>query len=301
MLFLGWNAGKHRFHFLSNFIFELVFPPSLTIFLAMKRTVKTLVFALGSLALATGAEALADNPYQAIPLRNVFGIGAPPPPPPPPVAPQPPLAVKFTGITTFSDPPQAWFLVPGDPGKPEVTLKLTVGQRQGALELLEILEETGEVRIRNSGTEARLNFREHGNKPIAAVAAAAPATPGAPRPVPANLGQPPAASAVPRPGAPSPVPAAYGSNPAAQSAQAAQQMATGARAIPTRGLRLPQQNQQPEHNLSMEEQVLLIEANRMMTQPQVDSGRLPPLPPTPMSPPAPNAQPQPAFPGFPGQ
>jgi hypothetical protein len=279
-----------------NFIFELVFTPKLTIFLAMKRIVKMLVFVLGSLLLAGSAKAQADNPYQTIPLRNVFGIGSPPPTPAPPAPPEVPVNVKFTGITTYENPPHAWFLVPGEPGKPEVSVKLAVGQRQGALELVEIFEETGEVRILNSGKEARLNFREHGNKPIAA--AAPPATPGVPRPGQPIPRPPASAGAASRPGAPSAVPTSYGT-PAPQAGNLG-----GGRSIPTpiptRSLRLPsaQRDQPPQSNLTYEESIINVAIQTELHRDKINRGEMPPFPPTELTPDAPGAPPVPGG-GFP--
>jgi hypothetical protein len=292
------RPGAVRAQFPRNFIFALVFTPRLTIFLAMKGTVKILGVALSILVVAGRAEAQADNPYQTIPLRNVFGIGSAPPPPAPPAPPEIPVNVKFTGITTYENPPHAWFLVPGDPGKPEVSVKLAVGQRQGSLELLEIFEETGEVRILNSGKEARLNFREHGNKAFAA--APAPPTPGVPRPGQAVPGVPgSAARTLPKPAAPSGIPTSYGT-PVAQPAV----NTAGGRSIPlnipSRNVRLPsnQQPQPPQPTLTYEESVINVAIQTELHRDIINEGGMPPFPPTPLTPDAPGAPPIPGG-GFP--
>jgi hypothetical protein len=54
--------------------------------------------------------------------------------------------------------------------------------------------------------------------------------------------------------------------------------------VPMGGSYPGQSSQQPQNTLTAEEQAVLIEANRMVTQDLVDQGRMPPLPPTLLTP-----------------
>jgi hypothetical protein len=69
------------------------------------------------------------------------------------------------GITTFGDK-RALLKVkfPARPPEParEVSCILTVGQREGPIEVLEIDESAGSVRINNSGTEMVLTLAQDG-------------------------------------------------------------------------------------------------------------------------------------------
>src|SRR5438445_5556396 len=119
----------------------------------MKRGAKKFVCLAGSLALAIGTRAAvnetdASNPFSAIVERNVFALKDPPPPPPLEVKTNtPPPNIRLTGITTIfgTSNKRALFMVQeiGIPGKPigkEESYILTEGQRQGAIEVLEIDE-----------------------------------------------------------------------------------------------------------------------------------------------------------------
>src|SRR5947209_11064533 len=69
----------------------------------MRHDRKLLVCALGCIVLAAiSADAItADNPFQSIVDRNVFGLKPPPPPPAAPEPPKPPLPpIALTGIMT---------------------------------------------------------------------------------------------------------------------------------------------------------------------------------------------------------
>ena len=141
----------------------------------MKRGGKTLICVLGSLALATGVKAITsepggdkggdaigsaeENPYSAIVERNVFDLK---PPPKPSAADEktntPPLNVRLTGITTILGNKRALFMVqegsaPGKRGaqNKEESYIMTEGQRQGALEVLEIDVKGETVKIKNDG------------------------------------------------------------------------------------------------------------------------------------------------------
>src|SRR5690348_6027189 len=114
----------------------------------MKRGIITTCCLFGCVALTTSvraivAESTDGNHYHAIVERNVFDLKAPPPPvTAAPVTNTPPPNVKLTGITTILGNKRALFMVQEAPvgGKPqkEESYILTEGQRQGALEVLEI-------------------------------------------------------------------------------------------------------------------------------------------------------------------
>jgi len=109
------------------------------------------------------------NRFPAIPERNAFGLKPAPaidaPPPSPPSIPR----LILTGITTVlgnklvlmkAVPPGN---APGQAAKEE-SLMLTEGQRQGNVEVLNIDEKAGSVRVNNSGTIMTLTFEKDGAK-----------------------------------------------------------------------------------------------------------------------------------------
>ena len=258
----------------------------------MKYGVTMLVCLTGSLALRIAAnEATSDspnNPYQSIVDRNVFALKPPPPPPDPEATKPPPVKITLTGIATLFGkrallkspaPPGK----PGEPPKPELSYILAPGQREGDIEIVDIDEVGGNVKLRNAGVEVTLNIDKDGPK-LAPTAAPVPGMPGLPGAVPPMPGAPrgitPAtptgnpgftmptrtlrlppggaggiganASATPVPAAswPGGVNPAYTANPNSSAAQ-------------------PQKNWPPESNVSREEQALMMEL-------QKQSGQVPP-------------------------
>lgn len=117
--------------------------------------------------------AIAPDPpsdhYQGIQDRNAFALKPPPainnPPPPPPSLPK----LILTGITTILGNKRALLKAlplntpPGQTAKEE-SLILTEGQRQGNVEVLNIDENAGSVRVNNSGTVMTLTFEKDGAK-----------------------------------------------------------------------------------------------------------------------------------------
>jgi len=107
---------------------------------------------LGTTALVADTS---GNPYLGIAGRNVFRLNPPQPPHtnlPPALLPK----VKAVGITTILGDKLALLKVylpamPPEPAK-EVTCILTVGQREGPVEVLEIDEKAGSAKVNNSGT-----------------------------------------------------------------------------------------------------------------------------------------------------
>jgi hypothetical protein len=175
-------------------------------------------FLLCSAAIAIGADS--GNPYQGIVDRNVFGLK----PPPPPGKPEdkkidlPPITL--TGITTILGNKRALMNVQA-PGKALQSFILAEGQREGEIEVLEIDEKAGSVKVSQSGTVVPLTFEKNGAKLTAAAPVPMPAVPGA---KPLN------------PPSPTPLPYVPGTTPPLPS---------GLKTIPQRQLRLTQPGTAP--------------------------------------------------------
>jgi hypothetical protein len=259
--------------------FALVFNPAKQYIGIMKSGGKKLVWLAGGLALCVattaGTAAAADSPYQGIVERNVFGLKPPPPPPNPEDNKPPPPKIMLTGITTilgnkrallkFTPPPK-----PGDPAK-EQAYTLAEGEREGGLEVLEIDEKAGTVKVNNYGTVATLDFETNG---IKTPTAAAP--PGVPPPI--RPGMPMPGAGVPGMGTPMPqrplrVPPGAGAAVAPQATGGAGLSAANTGVNPAMA-QAPVQ----EGSSSLEENLMLLELNRIKNQPMVDAGLMPPLP-----------------------
>jgi len=127
----------------------------------MKHVIKLPAWLWLALLFSFGADALvADtpgNPYLPIAGCNVFHLKPPQPQADPPVVPLP--RIKLVGITTFGKTRVLLkeFLpaVPPEPAR-ELSLILTLGQREGSIEVLEVDELARRVKIKNSGTVMRL-------------------------------------------------------------------------------------------------------------------------------------------------
>ena len=163
----------------------------------MERTGKITTWALIGLFLAIGAEAVtpeaAVTQYQGIADRNVFNLRPPPPrenaPQGPP--PQPPPKVTLDGISTFTGAKLAYLTVPPTkPGTPAQTLMLAEEQAQDDVEVTQIDEKGGVVKIINHGEAQSLDFDHNGTKPEAPASGGTLARPMTiPPPAPPN-GQP---------------------------------------------------------------------------------------------------------------
>src|SRR4051812_34475021 len=101
---------------------------------------KTIILALGSFVLCTGAQAVTsgDFPYEGITNRNVFNLKAPEPPRPPEEL-HPPTKITLTGITTITGK-QAHMSEQPKPGQPMVYHDLAEGQAEGGIEVISIDE-----------------------------------------------------------------------------------------------------------------------------------------------------------------
>ena len=129
------------------------------------------------------------HPYTSVAARNVFHLLPPTPAPVPPPAPLP--KVTLVGITTIPHEKRAFLKVqfPAQPPAPprEVSCVLTLGQREGAIEVLAIDETAGTVTVNNSGTEMVLHFATGASPPQGAPlysASRAPLPPNPPPPPP---------------------------------------------------------------------------------------------------------------------
>jgi hypothetical protein len=174
-------------------------------------------FIVCSAAVAIGGDS--SNPYQGIVDRNVFGLKPLPPPGKPEEKKVDLPPITLTGITTILGNKRALMNVQS-PGKPPKPLILAEGQREDEIEVLEIDEKAGSVKISQSGTVIPLNFEKNGVKLPAAVPAVMP-QPAQVHPVAAGAGNTPQAPIPYVPGAPPPV-------------------STGLKTIPQRQIRLPQ-------------------------------------------------------------
>lgn len=122
--------------------------------------------------------------YLSISDRNIFGLRPPPPveeaqPPAPP-----PALVSLNGITTiFGDKRAVLALAqqPPQPGARETTYILAEGQREGPLQVLEVDEKAGAVKISLSGAVTTLTFALNGPKTPAPPAQSGPPAGPAPR------------------------------------------------------------------------------------------------------------------------
>jgi hypothetical protein len=269
-----------------NLSFVVVFESENEYIGFMKHGGTMLVWLAGSLALCAAATARAtdapDNPYQAVVERNVFGL-KPPPPPPDPEANKPPLPkITLTGIITVggakrvllkTPPPQP---KPGEPPKTEQGFILAVGEREGEIEVLEIDEKAGSVKVNYGGTVADLTFEKDGVKGPATPAPGALPAPGVPPPM---RTLPPGARGGPGMGA-SPIPGRWPRTPGEggpvtpQAAAGAVLPGMNAGANPS----VTPQSTAAQGFGSEEEAVLLLEVNRIKNQPLVEAGLMPPLP-----------------------
>ena len=154
----------------------------------MKHGERLLFCTLAGLALCTPGSAVAvdatGSPYQGIVDRNVFGLKPPPPPPDPEANKPPPPKIFLTGITTILGNKRALLKAtpPAKPGEPakEQFYTLGEGQREGEIEVLEIDEKAGTVKVNDYGTIATLDFDKDGVKVAGGVAPGAPGAAGRP-------------------------------------------------------------------------------------------------------------------------
>jgi hypothetical protein len=249
------------------------------------------------------------TPYEGIIDRNAFGLKPPPPPPDPEAAKPPPVKITLTGITTILGNKRALMETPPPPGKPGEQPKgkqsyiLTIGQREGDIEVLDIDEKAGSVKVNNAGAIVTLTFEKDGAKLPATVAPAGPGVAGVP-------GVPNLPGGIPAPVSPyapkggtsgfslptrtlrtTPTPGVV--NPAAGMGSA---VGPGLGAGQARAQQITDQiAAQQQQTMSPEQQMLMIEAEREVNK---NNPKFPPLPPTPLTPGA-GAEPAVPTPGAP--
>jgi len=271
----------------------------------------TLFVLLGGLSVGAAASAVnpvpSASPYDGIVDRNVFGLKPPPPPPDPEATKTPPAKITLTGIIggTILGNKRALMKTPAPQGKPgeqpkgEQSYILTIGQREGDIEVLDIDEKAGSVKVNNAGAVLTLTFEKDGAKlpatppppvpgapPGAPVPGAIPAVPNPAVPQPANPGfslPTRAIRTVPSPGVVNPAGGNYGAGLApTMGTPVANYGATPA--LPTYSTAQSQaqvaQAQQPQVN--PEQQMLMMELQREANK---SNPKFPPLPPTALTPP----------------
>ena len=153
-----------------------------------------LAFCGTSNAVSVNSAETSDNPYQSIVDRNVFSLKPPPPPADPAEANKPTaLKITLTGITTILGNKRVLMKTAPTPGKAgaepktEQSYILTEGQREGDIEVIEIDEKAGSVKVNNAGTVQTLTFEKDGAKLPATPAPAVPGAPGLPGAQPPGL------------------------------------------------------------------------------------------------------------------
>ena len=268
----------------------------------MKQSGMWAVFLAGVVVLLSHAvraessdEAPPASPYAAIVDRNVFNLKPAPPPGPVEPPPPPPTKIVLLGIVAGGfGPKEVMFKTPvGTPPK-ETSYTLSVGQRDGDIEILDIDEKAGSVRLSNHGQEQTLTLEEHGMKPGGNAPPPLPGVPGVRIPPPGVPGLPnvPApGTAAANPGFPPP-----GGGSSVTTFGAGSTMPNRALRVTSSGPGVPggtiggavgnantaQQPAQPAP-VSAEVQMINMEVNRKLTERQVADGLLPPIPPTPLT------------------
>jgi hypothetical protein len=223
--------------------------------------------------------ALSSNPYAPVVERNVFGLVPIPTNPPVDTTPAtPPPKITPNGIMSIFGQFQVLFKVatPAKPGQPQKddSYVLSEGERQDDIEVKKIDEKNNLITFNNHGTIQMLPLA---NAP----------TISAPSSAPVNVGMPQRGLGFPRT-RPDGLNPFGGSRGAALRNRVASGGNTGAPgSVPgfsSGNVTASGNNNSDSSGLSPEAQVIAIEANRIATQDDVNSGKLPPLPPTVLTP-----------------
>jgi hypothetical protein len=251
----------------------------------MKRAGKIVICLAGGLALYVGLRAddavsssTTDNPYAPIVVRNVFGLVPPPPPAPPPDDTDATLPkITPNGIMSIFGSLQVLFKVDtvATPGKQseEESYILTQGERQDDIEVVKINEKAAMVTFNNHGTIQELSLTPNADT-------SASQTTMTPFP-PNRFGHRGFGGRGHRGwnnGSSGPTFGTYSPPPPVQPP--VNQQPNNQNAAPQNS----PANQIPQ-GMTPETQIIAIEANRILTQQQVEDGLAPPLPITELTPP----------------
>lgn len=209
----------------------------------MNQIVKTLLL-LTAVGAGYSVHAISpDNRYETIIDRNIFRLNPPPEAStnsPAEIVPE--RKVDLSGLSNVAGNKKAWFVVAPKAGSKDLPLYLSLseGERQDFLEVLNINEESGEVKVKNAGNPMTLSLKVNSLKPQAVAPTA---------PVPAPASRPP----TPIPAPQQPAATSYGNNsyssgqsvtvtggtPVSSATTSGQTTeGSGLRSIPTRTLRL---------------------------------------------------------------
>ena len=128
---------------------------------------------LGSVLLSIGVRAVtpdvAGSPYNGIVERNVFNLHDPPKPPDPAdlIKKDPLPKITLTGITTILGRKVTFLTIPAaKPGGVAESFMLAEGQAQNEIEVKQIDEKAGVVKVSNHGEAQSLDFDHDGAKPV---------------------------------------------------------------------------------------------------------------------------------------
>jgi hypothetical protein len=150
----------------------------LVLFNSIMRGGKIMICALAGLTFASGAKALVTepSPFRGIVERNVFGLKPiTPTVSAPAVPPAPPSKITLNGITTILGNKRALLSVQA-PGKPVESFILAEGQRDGGVEVKTIDEKNGSIEVDNHGVAQTISFKDDGAK-LSPTAAPPPSLP----------------------------------------------------------------------------------------------------------------------------
>jgi len=283
-----------------NQVLELVFIGTVRYISLMNRDGIRVACLIGCLTVLCRADvptnetSPADHPYKTIAERNPFGLKPPPPPAPPPqpVVEQAKSDLKLTGITSFGSL-KAYFMASDPKTKAPEYFSLGIEEKKDGIEVVAIDDASKSVRIRTAGAETVMTFATHGVPPPTTpppAIAGAPGGPGVPgmapgsAPVPGGVNVMPVTTGIaPAPSSGPGITTIPSRTPRLQTGQPGS-TAYGFSGTPVSNLPPPPM---PKSTMSSEEQVIMMEINRMAN---------PSLPPTPG---LPNTTLAPAPPGIP--
>jgi hypothetical protein len=230
-----------------NLKFTVVFTSLPVTIRSMKRGHKTTICMLAGVLSGASSRALTPaaptRPYEAIVDRNVFNLH------PPPAAIDPAELARsrmqipkltLNGITTILGKKLVILTMPATkPGVPPITLMLAEEERQEEIEVKEIDEKAGVVKVTNHGEDQTLDFDHDGTRPLAAGA-----NPGTPLTIP-------------------PIPAAPPPNVLPMPAPIRPFRTLQSRTTPLSGNAPQADTQDQPESLTPEQQTLIIEAQRL--------------------------------------